>query len=184
MKNITLTLLFFAFVFNVNAQVNAKVSAFLQYHTADSQTLKHRSREVLIKMNMNTGEVKLVAPLQSFAKTDTALHNALQATQSKMELYFTIDGDPFLIHSSRKQEAVYDVPGMLHINNHYHHVKVRFSIFRKTEQPTKDDLSYLISISYSFVAKHYELKNLEELTSQPIKISLYKQPYSFEHNTF
>jgi len=171
-------------VFKVEAQLQAKVSAFLQYHTTDSQTIKHRSREAMIKMNINTGEVKLTVPLNSFAKTDTALYNTIADINTKMELFFSIDGDPFSLHSSRKQESVFEVPGMLHINNHYHHVRVRFSVFRKSEQPTKEDLSYLISISFKFLPKHYELEKLKELTHEPIKISLYKQPYSFHHNIF
>lgn len=183
MKKLILSFVFVAILVDVSAQVQAKVSAFLQYHPTDSQTLKHRSREVMVKMNINTGEVKLTAPIQSFAETDTVLNNALNGTSPKMELYFTVDGDPFLLHSSRK-ESTFDVPGMLHINHHYHHVKVRFSVSKKAEQISTANLSYLISISYSFLPKHYELVKLEEITSQPIKISLYKQPYSFEHNTY
>jgi hypothetical protein len=184
MKTITFILLFCATVFDMQAQIQSKVSAYLQYHSLDSQTVKHRSREALIKMNINTGEVKLVVPLQSFAKSDTALYNSLKEVQSKMELYFTIDGDPFLQHNNRKLDAAYDALGMLHINNHYHHVKVRFSVFKKTEQPTAQDYAYLISISFTFLPKHYELNKLEELTNQPVKISLYKQQYSFEHNAY
>lgn len=183
MKKLVLTCLLLLLLVDVFAQVQAKVSAFLQYHPTDSQTLKHRSREALVKMNINTGEVKLTVPLQSFAEKDVALTNALPEAPVKMELYFTVDGDPFLLHSSRK-ESVVDVPGMLHINNHYHHVKVRFSVSKNAEQPTTQNLTYLISISYSFLPKHYELEKLGQLTTQPIKISLYKQPYSFEHNTY
>jgi hypothetical protein len=184
MKKITFTLVFFAILFDAQAQIQSKISAFLQYHNTDSQTLKHRSREAFIRMNINTGEVKLTVPLHSFANADTALKNALQGTQSKMDLYFTIDGDPFLLHNNSKQDAAYDAVGMLHINNHYHHVKVRFSVFKKAAQPSTADLSYLISITFTFLPKHYELDKLNELVIQPVKISLYKQPYSFEHNTF
>ncbi len=184
MKKITLTIIFLVILYNSQAQIQSKVSAFLQYHNIDSQTFKHRSREAIIKMNMTTGEVKFSAPLHSFAQNDTSLNKALEETQSNMELYFSVDGDPFILHNSRKQDALYDVPGMLHINNHFHHVKVRFSVFKKTVQPSAEDLSYLISISFTFLPKHYELNKLKELTIQPIKISLYKQPYSFEHNTF
>jgi hypothetical protein len=168
----------------LHAQQQTKVSAFLQYHPNDSQTIKHRSREALVKMNINTGEVKLTLPLHAFGHNDSAFSNALVGIQDKMELFFTVDGNPFLLHASNKNDAVFEIPGMLHINQHYHHVKVRFSVFRKMEQPNKADFSYLISISYTFLPQHYELNGLKKLTTHPIKIAIYKQPYSFDHNTF
>lgn len=184
MKKLILTCIFWSLLLNAHSQVYAKVSAFLKYQNKDSLLVKHRSREAMIKMNINTGEVKLKVPLQSFGETDTALQNALGKTPLKMELFFAVDGDPFSLHSSNKHESVFDAPGMLHINNHYHHVKVKFSISKKSAQTSSENLAYLISISYSFLPKHYALDKLVELSSQPIKISLYKQAYSFEHNTF
>lgn len=184
MKKIIISLFLCANLFELEAQMISKVSAYLQYYSLDSQALKHRSRDAVIKMNLSTGEVKLDVPLHSFTKSDTALYNSLKDVQSKMELYFTIDGDPFLLQNNRKVDAVYDALGMLHLNDHYHHVKVRFSVFKKLEQPSSQDFSYLISISFTFLPKHFQLEKLQHLTTQPIKISLYKQPYSFEHNTF
>jgi hypothetical protein len=184
MKKLCVSFVLMCIAVWANAQLNAKVSAHLQYTTLDSQIVKNRSREAMIKMNLNTGEVKLTIPLQSFAKTDTALQRVLGPVTKKMELYFTVDGDPFLLHNAKRNEHEHTVQGMLHINNHYHLVKVRFSVFRKQELTTKDDLAYLISLGFTFLPEHYELEDLEEITKMPLKISMYKQPYSFEHNTF
>lgn len=184
MKKIIFILILCANIFETKAQMQSKVSAYFQYHSLDSQIIKHRSRETLIKMNINTGEVKLVIPLHSFTKSDTALYNSLNDVMSKMELYFNIDGDPFLLHNNRKIDATYEALGLLHINDHYNQVKVRFSVFKKLEQPSSQDFSYLISISFTFLPNQYKLEKLQKLTNHPIKISLYKQPYSFEHNTY
>jgi hypothetical protein len=167
---------------SVQAQSQRKIAAQLQWTGKDSVVHTIKQKEGTLAANLSTGEIKLNVPLKAFAKSDSLFSSYIAPYRlTDMELFFVLEGDAFAFHAGGNQSTI-TTSGMLHINSHFHPVKVKCTIFRKSVQSDLTDFTYLMSIRFVVDPAHYELNTLTQNILTPFVFQLYKQPYTFLHN--